>query len=110
MSGPLKPHPDLPMPHPGRLLADDVEALGTGKAELARRLGVTRKALYDILDGKTGVTASMALRLEAVFGSSAEFWLGLQTQHDLWKARQAAKTQKKPAARGKTVTKAKKAA
>ena len=88
MPQPLRPHPDLRPPHPGELLTENVDAMGIGKAEFARRLGVTRKALYDVLDGKTGVTATMALRLESVVGSSAEFWLGLQSQHELWKARQ----------------------
>ncbi|MGO4686254.1 HigA family addiction module antitoxin [Hyphomicrobium sp. 2TAF46] len=50
-------------------------------------MGVSRRALYDILEGKSAITAPTALRLEAVLGSSAEFWLVLQSQHDLWKAR-----------------------
>ena len=89
-----RPHPDFRMPHPGSLIADDLEVLHGSKTEFAKRLGVTRKALYDVLDGKTGVTASMALKLEAVIGSSAEMWLGMQAAHDLWKARQALKTAK----------------
>ena len=91
MPAPLKPHPDFEMVHPGRLLGDDFEALGTSKTELAQRLGITRKMLYDILNGTSAVTAPMALKLEAVVGSTAEFWLTIQMQHDLWKARQAAK-------------------
>lgn len=117
MAAPLKPHPDFRMAHPGELLLADIEALGIGKAEFARRLGVTRKALYDILDGKTGITATMALRLESVVGSSAEFWLGLQTQHDLWKARQAMKgaqkgqkSNAKPMTKPKTTVRAKRVA
>ena len=110
MPAPLKPHPDLRPPRAGELLTENVEAMGIGKAEFARRLGVTRKALYDILDGKTGVTATMALRLEAVVGSSAEFWLGLQTQHDLWKARQAARAAKKPARKSAGPAKSRRAA
>jgi addiction module HigA family antidote len=91
MPAPLKPNPDFPMAHPGQLLRDDLGELGTSKTELAQRLGITRKMLYDILNGTSAVTAPMALKLEAVVGSSAEFWLGMQMQHDLWKARQAAK-------------------
>lgn len=97
-----RPHPDFRMPHTGSLISDDLEVLHVSKTEFAKRLGVTRKALYDVLDGKTGVTASMALKLEAVIGSSAEMWLGMQAQHDLWKARQAlkaAKAVKAPAAK-----------
>lgn len=91
----LKPHPDVPMQHPGAFLPEMIEAMGVTKTALAKRLGVTRKALYDVLDGKSAVTASMALRLEKVVGSTAEFWLGLQMQHDLWKARQSANGSKK---------------
>ncbi len=91
MAAALKPHPDFPMTHPGKLLRADISELGTSKTELAKRLGITRKMLYDILNGTSAVTAPMALKLEAVVGSPAEFWLSLQMQHDLWKARQAAK-------------------
>lgn len=96
----IRPHPDLPMSHPGEFLPEVIEAMNITKSELAKRLGVTRKALYDVLDGKSAVSASMALKLEKVIGSSAEFWLGLQMQHDLWKARQTASsgTKKKKAA------------
>jgi antitoxin HigA-1 len=55
--------------------------------EAAKRLGVTRQALSALLNGRAGVSASMALRLEAALGASAEMWLGMQTNHDLWLAR-----------------------
>ena len=87
----MTPHADFPMPHPGQLLADDIAASGENKSALAQRLGVSRRALYDILEGEPAITAPMALRLEAAFGSSAEFWLGLQSQYDLWKARKELK-------------------
>ena len=89
------------MPPPAELIADDLEALGLSKTEFALRLGVTRKALYDVLNGTTSVTASMALKLESVIGSSAEMWLGMQMQHDLWKARQALKSAKPKSAKSK---------
>jgi addiction module HigA family antidote len=79
------------MAHPGQLLRDDLGELGTSKTDLAQRLGITSKMLYDILNGTSSVTAPMALKLEAVVGSPAEFWLTMQMQHDLWKARHAAK-------------------
>lgn len=81
-------HTSLRPSHPGELLAADLDALKVSKTEVAASLGVTRKALYDVLDGKSGVTAVMAVRLEAVLGSSAEMWFGLQAAHDIWKARQ----------------------
>ena len=96
-----RPHPDFRMAPPSELITDDLEALGLSKTEFALRLGVTRKALYDVLNGTTGVTASMALKLEAVIGSSAEMWLGMQMQHDLWRARQALKSAKSKSAKSK---------
>ena len=101
---PVKPHPDFPMSHPGRILSEAIDELDSSKAALAQRLGITRKMLYDILNGKSAVTAPMALKLEAVIGSSAEFWLALQSQHDLWKARQAAKPTKPANATSKART------
>ncbi len=82
---PLKPHTTFPMQHPGEILTESIEAMNVSKTDLATRLGVTRKALYDVLDGKTGVSAKMALALEREVGSSAEFWLSLQSNYDLWK-------------------------
>jgi antitoxin HigA-1 len=79
----LPPRPGSPMTHPGTHLPEMIEAIGLTIAEFAKRLGVTRKAVYDILDGKSGISVGMALRLERVFGSTAEFWLNLQMQYDL---------------------------
>ena len=56
----------------------------------AEALGVTRKALSDLLNGHTGVSPEMAIRLEKVFGSTADTWLRMQMQRDLWEARQRA--------------------
>ena len=55
--------------------------------EAARRLGVTRQALSALLNGRAGVSAEMALRLEAALGTSAEMWLEMQAGYDLWQAR-----------------------
>ena len=55
--------------------------------EFAKALGISRNTLYNLLDQKQGVTASMAVRLEAVLGSSAEMWLGMQTAFELAAAR-----------------------
>jgi addiction module HigA family antidote len=54
----------------------------------AAALGVTRKALSDLLNGHSGVSPDMAIRLEKVFGSTADAWLRMQLQRDLWQARQ----------------------
>ena len=56
----------------------------------AEALGITRKALSDLLNGHTGVSPDMAIRLEKVFGSTADTWLRMQMQRDLWEARQRA--------------------
>ncbi|HEX2727373.1 MAG TPA: HigA family addiction module antitoxin, partial [Beijerinckiaceae bacterium] len=61
--------------HPGEVLREDViPALALPKTEIARRLGISRQTLYDILDEKQPVTAAMALRLGKFFGNGPEFW------------------------------------
>ena len=97
----LKANASFPMPPPGALLAENIGALGLTKTEVAKRLGVSRKALYDVLDGTSAISAAMALRLEATVGSSAEFWLNLQAQYDLWRARKAAAPAGSKPGRGK---------
>jgi addiction module HigA family antidote len=82
-----KRSPDRCPTHPGALLREIVlPALPVGKAEVARSLGVSRQALYDILSEKQPVTPKMAVRLGVVLGSSAASWLNMQTAYDLWHA------------------------
>jgi addiction module HigA family antidote len=70
--------------HPGEVLREDViPALALPKTEIARRLGISRQTLYDILDEKQPVTAAMALRLGKFFANGPEFWLNLQRDYDL---------------------------
>ena len=70
--------------HPGEVLREDVlPALAMPKTEIARRLGISRQTLYDILDEKQPVTPAMALRLGKFFGNGPEFWLNLQRDYDL---------------------------
>ncbi len=71
--------------HPGEVLRDYLGEMTV--AEAATRLGVTRAHLSRILNGRAGVSAAMSLRLSAALGSSPEFWLKMQMQHDLWQAR-----------------------
>ncbi|MHB8211511.1 MAG: HigA family addiction module antitoxin [Acidithiobacillus sp.] len=56
--------------------------------DAAKALNVTRQALSALLNGRSGVSADMALRLEAALGVEAGFWLRIQVAHDLWEARQ----------------------
>jgi antitoxin HigA-1 len=72
--------------HPGEVLREYLpEEVSIG--EVAKHLGVTRQALSALLNGRAGVSASMALRLEGSLGTSAEMWLNMQTSYDLWLAR-----------------------
>ena len=70
--------------HPGEVLREYLGELSV--TEAASKLGVTRVALSRILNGANGISADMALRLEAALGTSAEMWAGMQAKYDLWKA------------------------
>jgi antitoxin HigA-1 len=72
--------------HPGEVLREYLP-VDVSIGEVAKHLGVTRQALSALLNGRAGVSASMALRLEGSLGTSAEMWLNMQTSHDLWLAR-----------------------
>lgn len=76
--------------HPGEVLREYLPP-GLGVSEFANRLGVTRQALSALLNGRSGVSAEMALRLEAALGTNAEMWILMQASHDLWKARKGPK-------------------
>lgn len=77
-------------PHPGEIIREYcVQALGLTVTDAAQSLGVTRKTFSSLLNGKSGVSPEMSLRLSKVFGRTPEGWLKLQLQHDLWKIEQA---------------------
>ena len=69
--------------HPGEHLAEELEALGMSAAELARQLKVPTNRITGILNGQRAVTGDTALRLGHFFGTSAEFWLNLQSLYEL---------------------------
>lgn len=71
--------------HPGEILKDGWPE-GITVTLAAEQLGITRATLSRILNGHAGITADMALRLQAWMGISAEMWLRLQATHDLWLA------------------------
>ena len=77
-------------PHPGEIIREFcVEPLNLTVTDAAKALGVTRKTLSALLNGKAGVSPEMAIRLSRVFGRTPEGWLRLQLQFDLWKAEQS---------------------
>ena len=69
--------------HPGEHLAEELKELGISAAELARQLDVPTNRVTEILNGKRAVTGDTALRLAHFFGTTAEFWLNLQSLYDL---------------------------
>ena len=74
-----------PPTHPGEMLFEEfVKPLDLTQAELARRLGVSYPRLNEIIKGRRSVTPDTALRLSRVLGMSADFWLSLQQDWDLW--------------------------
>src|SRR5580704_177998 len=69
--------------HPGEHLAEELETLHMSAAELARQLDVPTNRVTQILNGTRAITGDTALRLAHFFGTSAEFWLNLQSLYDL---------------------------
>ncbi|MGA2205254.1 MAG: HigA family addiction module antitoxin [Terracidiphilus sp.] len=79
--------------HPGEHLALELEELGMSASELARKLDVPANRITGILNGQRAVTGDTALRLAHFFGTSAEFWVNLQSLYELRIAkRKAGKT------------------
>lgn len=73
-------------PHPGEVLKEYLDEISVTNA--AKALSVTRANLSRILNGHTGISADMAIRLATALNTSPEFWLNLQVQYDLWIASQ----------------------
>src|SRR5208283_4485806 len=73
--------------HPGEHLAEELKELGMSAAELARKLDVPTNRVTAILNGQRAITGDTALRLAHFFGTSAEFWLNLQSLYELRVAR-----------------------
>ena len=80
-------------PHPGEILRElCIEPMGLSITRTAEALGVTRKTLSAILNGRAGISPEMAVRLSLAFGTSAESWLNQQAQYDLWQAEKKRKS------------------
>lgn len=85
-------------PHPGQTLKEDaLPSLGLTVTEAAEQLGVARVTLSRMINGHAAVSADMAIRLAQWLGGSAEKWLRLQLQYDLWQAKKNSKISVKPA-------------
>lgn len=79
-------------PHPGQIIKRLwLDPLSLSVTQAAQALGVSRKTLSAILNGRAGVSPEMAVRLSMAFGTSSESWLNQQTQYDLWHAEQRRK-------------------
>lgn len=79
-------------PHPGEIIKSlCLEPLGLSVTGAAKALGISRKTLSAILNGRSGISPEMAVRLSIAFETSAESWLNQQTQYDLWHVEQRRK-------------------
>lgn len=77
-------------PHPGEIIKSlCLEPLKVTITEAARVLGVSRKTLSAIVNGRASITPEMAVRLSIAFATSSESWLNQQAQYDLWHAEQS---------------------
>jgi addiction module HigA family antidote len=91
--------------HPGQILLQEfLEPMGLTQAQLARSLAIPLNRVNELVRGKRGVTAETALLLAGYFKNSAEFWMNLQTAHDLTQALQ--EMRKRPAAAPKGMRRA----
>lgn len=79
-------------PHPGEVIRElCLEPLGLSVTHAAKALKVSRKAFSELLNGHTGVSPEMAIRLAKAFNTTPESWLTMQMQYDLWHAQKRAK-------------------
>lgn len=79
-----------PAIHPGEILADELSELGVSPTELSRQIKVPPNRVTQIIKGQRNITGDTALRLGHWFGTSAQFWLNLQSAYDIRLAEQAA--------------------
>ena len=78
----------LPNVHPGEILLEEfLIPLGLSQNRIARAMGVPPRRINEIVHAKRSITADTALRLARYFGTSEQFWMGLQADHDLEEAR-----------------------
>jgi antitoxin HigA-1 len=76
------------LPHPGLSIRHDcLEPLGLTVTQGAKALGITRQTLNNLVNGKSGISPEMAVRLDKAFGGGAETWLGIQLDYELAQVR-----------------------
>jgi addiction module HigA family antidote len=81
------PVDNLPPIHPGCFLRDELEVLGLSARKFAEHIGVPHNAITEILNGDRSVSAQMAIRLSQAFSTTPQYWMNLQSIHDLKVAR-----------------------
>ncbi len=74
--------------HPGEILSEYVKSTNLTITAIAKGLNISRKVLSQILNEKAGISPEMAIKLSIAFNTTAEFWLNLQKNYELWQARQ----------------------
>ncbi len=80
----------MPM-HPGQVLSEVYMAeMGLNQTTLAQKCGCSPRKINEIVNGKRGISSQFAIILEEVLGTSAEMWVRMQADYDLWLARQKA--------------------
>ena len=80
-------------PHPGEIIRElCLEPLALSVTDAAKALGVSRKTLSAVLNGRAGISPEMAVRLSIAFDTSSESWLNQQVQYDLWRAQKRRKS------------------
>lgn len=76
-------------PHPGEMLKEEVlKPLNLTVTKAAVMLGISRKVLSDIINGKAGISPAMSLKLGKALNNSPDFWYRLQCKYDIWQAKQ----------------------
>ena len=84
-------------PHPGRILKEAIENVPTTVTDFAAHLGVSRANLSRVLNGHSGITAEMSMKISEAFGQkSPDLWFKMQNAHDFWQASRAKRTKVRP--------------
>jgi addiction module HigA family antidote len=76
--------------HPGRIIRDAIDDLGLSVTDAAHMLNVSRPTLSSLLNGRSGISSEMAVRLSKTIGSTPDFWMRLQVNYDLAQVQQRA--------------------